>query len=91
MMARVKTIAGTVPCFVCAQTIPAKASPDGGYSACCPWCDASVYGKAGTQAARIIGQKMKRTEPEPEPAPADEPPPAPAPKQAAKKRGLFEL
>lgn len=79
---------GTAPCRTCTREIAIKESATGTINASCPHCDATLYAKKGTEAARIIGATVKRHAPSspPDPAPGA---PAATPAAPAKKYDLL--
>ena len=81
---------GKMPCMCCGEYITVKQADTGTVSVSCPDCDFSGYGKAGTDAHKIIMGKVTLKRPDTPaaiaapaaPAPAARKPTAPASKTA---------
>jgi hypothetical protein len=66
---------GTIACLVCTHEIPVKKTEGGKLSLACPWCDAPIYLNAGSEAERLVLERVKLDAP-PAPAPSSSADPA---------------
>ncbi len=72
-MAKQRETIGVRECLTCKHEVPVKKSDGGAVSVSCPWCDLSAYAKPGTQAFKIIMEKVRLAAPEPGPEPEARP------------------
>lgn len=93
----VRQSVGTVGCLCCGELIPVKGKEGGALSVSCNWCDLSAYAKPGTQAFRLISDRLSKAG-APDPvvkktpaaaAPAAAAQPAPAAKVAPARSTIF--
>lgn len=89
-----KSVIGTAQCHCCKREIPVKQSETGTLDMSCQWCDLPMYAKKGTEAHKLLLERVTLFEAGPVVEPvASTPSPVPAPERAPSRavRSVFDI